>query len=379
MRANANAFNSEYLIRQPRGLSKLKAFSNQLLERLVADGSLPADVLREINPSSQFPVSKHHLAIARAFELHLSSSGEFSYTLDLKRQDKAIDPVEDFLLNTKSGHCQRFATALVLLLRCQGIRCQMVVGYRGCESRGDGWYDVREDQAHAWVEVLLDAPEEPRPFGAAWEHAQSGDAVAPTAVLGGGLAAERLTHFNNWQPMRWVTLDPTPSTPGGDEGGAASLLEQARQKWDAILKAVLLAYNRESRDQAAEALQTWLTDDGGWICLVGGAGLLILLAVWRRRARRKASLYAAFPLEVRRLAIALASVGLTWRPGQTAREFAVEAGRLLGDNPARAGVADTPHRVIDAYYATRFGERPINEQEWHDVDVELRRLESALR
>src|SRR4029077_18491197 len=97
----------------------------------------------------------YHEIIARALERHLASSGEFTYTLDLTRKDKIIDPAEDFVLNTKTGHCQRFATALVLMLRTQGIPSQMVVGYRGCEGRGDGWYDIREDHAHAWAEVLL--------------------------------------------------------------------------------------------------------------------------------------------------------------------------------------------------------------------------------
>src|SRR5262249_6168801 len=153
----------EQLIRPGRGLPRLKRFTDQLIERLVGSGVLPHDVLMDVDPITLARAPRHHEAIARALEHHLSSSGEFSYTLDLTRKDKTIDPAEDFVLNTKAGHCQRFAAALVLMLRTQGIPSQMVVGYRGSESRGDGWYDVREDHAHAWAEVLIPASDDDLP------------------------------------------------------------------------------------------------------------------------------------------------------------------------------------------------------------------------
>ena len=146
-----------YLTRVPGGLAKLRKYTNDLVARMAADGTLPRDVLTRVDDDTLARAPEYHQAIARALERHLAASGEFTYTLDLARKEKGIDPAEDFVLNTKAGHCQRFATALVLMLRTQGIPCQMVIGYRGCTGRGDGWYDVREDQAHAWVEALVPA------------------------------------------------------------------------------------------------------------------------------------------------------------------------------------------------------------------------------
>ena len=58
-------------------------------------------------------------------------------------------PLARFLLNSRSGHCEYFATATVLLLRKLGIPARYAVGYFVHEPRGKG-YIVRERDAHAW-------------------------------------------------------------------------------------------------------------------------------------------------------------------------------------------------------------------------------------
>jgi len=54
-----------------------------------------------------------------------------------------------FLLHSRSGHCEYFATATVLLLREIGIPARYAVGYAVHEPSGAG-YVVRERDAHAW-------------------------------------------------------------------------------------------------------------------------------------------------------------------------------------------------------------------------------------
>lgn len=61
-------------------------------------------------------------------------------------------PVSRFLLDTKSGHCEYFATATVLLLRRLHIPARYAVGYTVHERSGSG-YVVRERDAHAWCLV----------------------------------------------------------------------------------------------------------------------------------------------------------------------------------------------------------------------------------
>lgn len=57
-----------------------------------------------------------------------------------------------FLLQSRSGHCEYFATATVLLLRELGIPARYAVGYAVHETSGRG-YVVRERDGHAWCLV----------------------------------------------------------------------------------------------------------------------------------------------------------------------------------------------------------------------------------
>jgi hypothetical protein len=61
-------------------------------------------------------------------------------------------PLARFLLRTRSGHCEYFATATVLLLRRLGIPARYAVGYAVHESSGRK-YVVRQRDAHAWCLV----------------------------------------------------------------------------------------------------------------------------------------------------------------------------------------------------------------------------------
>ncbi len=81
----------------------------------------------------------------------------FKYSLDLLRPRTNTAPVSDFLLNTKAGHCEYFASATALLLRGAGIPARYAVGYSAHEfSNLEQQYVVRSRDAHAWTLVYLD-------------------------------------------------------------------------------------------------------------------------------------------------------------------------------------------------------------------------------
>lgn len=90
---------------------------------------------------------------ARALERHLVT--EYEYTTDLVGRGGA-DPLESFLFETRRGHCEYFASSMVLLLRSQGIPARLVTGFLGAErNRIEDYYVVRQSNAHAWVEAYL--------------------------------------------------------------------------------------------------------------------------------------------------------------------------------------------------------------------------------
>src|SRR5262249_2659719 len=108
------------------------------------------------------PLARSNRAkVARALSDYLTLSGEYVYSLHLAPLNSTTgDPTEDFLRNVKQGHCERFATGLALMLRSAGIPCRVVAGFRGADLKDplqpdNGWYVVRRNHAHAWVEALV--------------------------------------------------------------------------------------------------------------------------------------------------------------------------------------------------------------------------------
>lgn len=87
-----------------------------------------------------------------AVEKYLSGP-DFLYSLE-DSSTEARSVIDDFINNTRTGHCEKFATAMALLLRSQGIPSRVVSGFRGGEwSESDRTYTIRANMAHLWVEV----------------------------------------------------------------------------------------------------------------------------------------------------------------------------------------------------------------------------------
>ncbi len=80
----------------------------------------------------------------------------FTYSLKLANKENSSTPLSTFLLQTRSGHCEYFATATTLLLRAAGIPARYAVGYSVHEfSQLENQYIVRNRHAHAWTMVYL--------------------------------------------------------------------------------------------------------------------------------------------------------------------------------------------------------------------------------
>jgi hypothetical protein len=80
---------------------------------------------------------------------------KFTYTMwqgFQKSGDPDETPLSRFLLKTRSGHCEYFATATVLVLRQLGIEARYATGFSVHETSGAG-YVVRLSDAHAWTLV----------------------------------------------------------------------------------------------------------------------------------------------------------------------------------------------------------------------------------
>jgi protein-glutamine gamma-glutamyltransferase len=77
------------------------------------------------------------------------------YNLDIPRDPPGVDAVDHFLFVTRQGFCEHIASSMAVLLRAVGIPTRLVTGFGpGERNPFTGYYEVRESDAHAWVEVL---------------------------------------------------------------------------------------------------------------------------------------------------------------------------------------------------------------------------------
>lgn len=328
--------------------------------------------------------------IAANIERHLQT--EFAYTLDLtdttRRPD--VDPIVQFLYETRRGHCEYFAGAMVLLCQSLGMDARMVTGFRSEEFNPlIGRYVVKQSHAHAWVEVRV--PVEAS-VAAAW---------ARRGVVG----------------EKWLQFDPTsgrefrPTRADGWLARLKRLYDYLEFTWaDSVV-----AYDRDRRDSmmsgmeralSASAVRTqqsllrWeqlLPDPGGWwvspklvggvILLMSGLGVaaIVVYACERWRLRRRAR-----------------RIGLGDLPGDDQLRLARQLGfydellRVLEQRGYRRPAHQTPMeftlslvhlpselylavlRITRIYYRIRFGRAELSPPYVRRLHEAVQRLEAAM-
>jgi transglutaminase-like putative cysteine protease len=294
---------------------------------------------------------------ARRLAGHLA--GEYAYTLDFVGRS-AADPLEEFLFTHRSGHCEYFASAMVLLLRSQGIPARLATGFMGGDFNPlTGYYMVRQSNAHAWVEAYLPdrgwtvfdpTPPSGRP------------AVEPPSLW--GLASQTY----DFLIFRW---DRYVLTYGiADQ---ARLFATLRQLWSGLWE----VFRRNPRPEPAPAPAAAETGPAAVEApppsrrpaagdLATAALLAVVLAaaavVLARRLRRPLTALRAYRLLRRALEQAGLPVGGSLAPLALRREAADRW-------PAAAAPAG---RVVDFYLRESFGEEPL-------ADAERGELRDALR
>ncbi|MBK1986726.1 transglutaminase domain-containing protein [Sphaerospermopsis aphanizomenoides BCCUSP55] len=109
---------------------------NEIVQQLEIEGKTPQQILQTVD----------------TFLLK-----NYRYSLQLTGKDNASTPLSTFLLTTRAGHCEYFASATTLILRALGIPTRYSVGYSVHEfSNLEKQYIVRSRHAHAWTMVYID-------------------------------------------------------------------------------------------------------------------------------------------------------------------------------------------------------------------------------
>ena len=233
---------------------------------------------------------------------------EQNYTYIPELPGEVDDPVDHFLFVKKRGHCEIFASAMAVLLRCRGVAARIVNGYYGGQwNEFLNVYIVRQTNAHSWVEVY---------FPGKRQWVQFNPSPLDASVTGyhqGWLAyLRRMRDFMN---VKW--------TDNVIYYGQQHQTNLARRVTAMLINAIAwLGSSRGGAGFGLIAALKWLLRAG--ICAamlwLGWHAALALAGLRRRKTRTKASLGRT--KFYRELLALLAKRGHRRHPSQTPLEFA---------------------------------------------------------
>ncbi|MCL2671946.1 MAG: lasso peptide biosynthesis protein [Clostridiales bacterium] len=188
------------------------------------------------------------------------------------------DFVEDFL-DTGEGYCVHFATAMTVLLRCQGIPARFVTGYA---LKRTGESIVTEKEGHAWCEVYFEGigwiPFEPTAPGYSDGQPLPEPSPEPPA-------------FHPETPTPLPTEEPTPAPTPQTDSTVIPGLPQGDPRETATPKPVVAGASAQPNDPAEDGEDdinnekdkgnpAWL-----FLLLLLPVGALAVLLLRRRKLR----------------------------------------------------------------------------------------------
>jgi protein-glutamine gamma-glutamyltransferase len=345
---------------QSQPIAHPESFSRHFLQT-PHDSDTVAVLAREITHNEPTSYGK-----AVAIERFLSRN--FRYSLDVPLAEQT-HPLEDFLFKRKTGYCEHYATAMVIMLRTVGIPARLVTGFLATEWNDYGnYFLVRQQDAHAWVEIHL-----PR----------SG----------------------------WVTMDPTPAVTEGRTApqwqAFNRVMDHLRLRWNrffvqysatdqiAMVREVT-ANSTAVKNKAWDSLNTFWSPlatglenalryaaEGNLRLLSAYTGLMLLgitALAWFTRIRlwTKSWLIAPPPQQAmtqlyRKMLRYLSRRGFP-------KPAAIPPLEFLAIVRERWKAADTAVTIITGLYCrARFGHTPPTEEELHLAEDSLRQLKALER
>jgi transglutaminase-like putative cysteine protease len=155
-------------IQQNQEYGVVSAVSNATLQELRAAGEdypdwieqrhlqLPRRMSRRIVEAGREATRGATSAVDKATAIENYLRDNFTYSTQVPTVPPDRDWVEFFMFESKQGYCDYFATAMVILLRSQGVPARVAAGFAPGEfDESTGLSTVRENHAHSWVEVYF--------------------------------------------------------------------------------------------------------------------------------------------------------------------------------------------------------------------------------
>jgi transglutaminase-like putative cysteine protease len=249
------------------------------------------ELAREIAGDAADP---YHQAKALADYLRRDESGfEYSTHAPLPT-DPNQDFVDFFLFDSKVGFCEHYASALAMMARSLGIPARLVAGYAPGERVTTGVYQVRDRNAHAWVELYFP--------GYGWQALEATRSLAPiTRPTGNPLVVP--------PPVSGTEDIPSPF----DEFEDPVPLQSPPASFEPISGGFIPG--DEPPADNSRLVQGWI--------LLGLIAAAALYGAWRWLGlRRRFRFLAPADRQWARLTLAAERAGVARRPGETYYEYA---------------------------------------------------------
>ena len=292
---------------------------------------------------------------AAAIENYLQS--HYAYTLQLSRRPPR-DPVAEFLFERKQGHCEYFASSMVLMLRSLRIPARIVNGFRGGQFNNlSSQYLIRASDAHSWVEAYFP--------GYGWVTFDPTPAAQASAQPWSRFALYLDAASSFWR--EWVV-----NYDRGHQGALAqSTFQGTREllarlgRWGQLEFDAMMHDARQANDELAKGktISKLIGEVALSIFLTACAVALVWWAIRRRSAELAATSATVATLWFERLAGLLQKRGKQRLPAQTAQEF-VHASQ-------ERSVHDELVRFTRHYEAARFGESRVDAERLPEVYEEI--------
>ncbi|MGH8935670.1 MAG: transglutaminaseTgpA domain-containing protein [Acidimicrobiia bacterium] len=171
------------------GATALVPVETRLERRRPPDVARLLDLPEDLDPEIRALARRLTLNTATDFEQALvletwfRDPAQFAYSTDIDPGHSA-DNLAAWLLDPESpnyhtGYCEQFATAMGVMARVLGIPSRVVLGFTPGEVDGQGNIVVRDRNAHAWVELWMDAQGWVR-----FDPTPRGDGINPATMAG---------------------------------------------------------------------------------------------------------------------------------------------------------------------------------------------------
>ncbi len=203
-------------------------------------------------------------ALSAAVLQHIRSAG---YTYTMEPGLYSGDAIDDFWFDRKLGFCEHFASAYVVVMRAMDVPARVVTGYQGADERAqDGYFVVRQRNAHAWAEF--------------WQAGVGWVRVDPTASV----APDRVRLGRSLRPLPGLVDGAMNTINPALAAQLRGLWEGANNRWN---QAVL----NYARGQQLDLLKKLGFDAPTWqdlastliLLLCGGALAGVAWALWDRK------------------------------------------------------------------------------------------------